>query len=71
MFLGVNDCYFIYLDRDLVINDIDLDDDNDGILDTDTDDEIPGHSDVNGKAISSPDVNILTGGVEKDYRIVL
>lgn len=46
------------------------DSDRDG-LDDGADDEVPGHSDVNGKAINNADVNILTGGVEKDYRVVL
>lgn len=44
--------------------------DRDG-LDDGADDEVPGHSDVNGKAINNSDVNILSGGVEKDYRINL
>ncbi len=44
------------------------DTDRDG-LDDGADDDVPGHTDVNGKAINSSDVNILTGGVEKDYRL--
>ena len=43
------------------------DSDRDG-LDDGADDEVPGHSDVNGKAINSSNVNILSGGAEKDYR---
>lgn len=45
------------------------DSDKDG-LDDGADEEVPGHSDVNGKAINNSNVNILTGGVEKDYRVL-